>query len=67
MDDIKTKIQRLHLEQQEREHVIKNLREQIQREERKLILLDRNMEKIRHDIRELKETIEYMRREFLKP
>ena len=42
-------------------------REQIQREERKLILLDRNMEKIRHDIRELKETIEYMRREFLKP
>lgn len=64
MNDIKARIQELHAEQRERERYNKNLGEQIEREERKLILLDRNMEKIRQDIRELKSTIRYLRENF---
>lgn len=67
MNDIKARIKELHAEQRERERYLKNLSEQIEREERKLILIDKSMEKIRQDIRELKSTIAYLRREFLKP
>lgn len=64
MNYIKARIQELQAEQLERERYNKNLGEQIEREERKLILLDRNMEKIRQDIRELKSTIRYLRENF---
>ena len=64
MNDIKARIKELHAEQRERERYIKNLGEQIEREERKLILLDRDMEKIRKDIRELKSAIIYLRETF---
>ena len=64
MNDIKARIRELHAEQQERERYNKNLSEQIEREERKLILMDREMEKLRQDIRELKSTIIYLRETF---
>lgn len=64
MNDIKARIQELHAEQRDRERYNKNMREQIEREERKLILMDREMEKIRQDIRELKSTIRYLRENF---
>ncbi len=67
MNDIKKRIRELHAEQRDRERYNKNMREQIEREERKLILLDRSIEKLRGDIRELKGTIAYLRQEFLKP
>ena len=64
MNDIKARIQELRAEQRDRERYNKNMREQIEREERKLILLDRSMEKIRQDIRDLKSTIRYLRENF---
>ena len=64
MNDIKSRIQELRAEQRELERYNKNMREQIEREERKLILLDRSMEKIRQDIRDLKSTINYLRENF---
>lgn len=64
MNDIKARIRELRAEQRDRERYNKNVREQIEREERKLILLERNMEKIRQDIRELKSTIQYLRERF---
>lgn len=67
MNDIKKRIRELHAEQRDRERYNKNMREQIEREERKLILLDRSIEKLRGDIRELKGTIAHLRQEFLKP
>ena len=64
MNDIKARIRELRAEQRERERYNKNLGEQIEREERKLILMDRDMEKIRQDIRDLKSTIIYLREKF---
>ena len=64
MDDLKIKIQRLREDQHKRERTLDNLREEIRREEHKLILLERSMEEIRRDIRELKSTIEYLREKF---
>ena len=64
MNDIKARIQELRAEQRDRERYNKNVREQIEREERKLILMDREMEKIRQDIRDLKSTINYLRENF---
>lgn len=64
MNDIKARIRELRAEQRDRERYNKNMREQIEREERKLILMDREMEKIRQDIRELKSTIRYLRENF---
>ena len=64
MNDIKARIQELRAEQRDRERYNKNMREQIEREERKLILMDREMEKIRQDIRDLKSTINYLRENF---
>ena len=64
MNDIKARIQELRAEQRELERYNKNMREQIEREERKLILMDREMEKIRQDIRDLKSTIIYLRERF---
>ena len=64
MNDIKARIRELRAEQRDRERYNKNVREQIEREERKLILLDRSIEKIRQDIRELKSTIAYLRENF---
>lgn len=64
MNDIKARIRELHAEQRELERYNKNMREQIEREERKLILMDREMEKIRQDIRDLKSTIIYLRENF---
>ena len=64
MNDIKARIRELRAEQRERERYNKNLGEQIEREERKLILMDRDMEKIRKDIRDLKSTIIYLREKF---
>ena len=64
MNDIKARIQELRAEQRDLERYNKNMREQIEREERKLILLERNMEKIRQDIRDLKSTIIYLRERF---
>ena len=64
MNDIKARIRELRAEQRDRERYNKNMREQIEREERKLILLDRSIEKIRQDIRELKSTIIYLREKF---
>ena len=60
-------LKKIRIEQKNRERAIENLREQIRREEHKLILLDRSIEKIRQDIQELKETINYLRYKFLKP
>ncbi|MBQ6006372.1 MAG: hypothetical protein IJT57_04780 [Selenomonadaceae bacterium] len=60
-------LQKIRIDQKNRERAIENLREQIRREEHKLILLDRSIEKIRQDIQELKETINYLRYKFLKP
>ena len=65
--NFKSKIKQLREEQSERERTLENLHEEILREEHKLILLERNMEKIRRDIRELNQTIDYLRRKFLKP
>ncbi|MBQ3433469.1 MAG: hypothetical protein IJP42_06480 [Selenomonadaceae bacterium] len=64
MNDIKARIRELRAEQRDRERYNKNVREQIEREERKLILMDREMEKIRQDIRDLKSTINYLRENF---
>ncbi|MBR6711512.1 MAG: hypothetical protein IKI76_00775 [Selenomonadaceae bacterium] len=64
MNDIKSRIRELRAEQRDRERYNKNVREQIEREERKLILMDREMEKIRQDIRDLKSTIRYLRENF---
>lgn len=64
MNDIKERIRELHAEQRELERYNKNLGEQIEREERKLILMDRDMEKIRQDIRDLRSTIIYLREKF---
>ncbi|MBQ3442184.1 MAG: hypothetical protein IJG33_02950 [Selenomonadaceae bacterium] len=64
MNDIKARIRELRAEQRDRERYNKNVREQIEREERKLILMDREMEKIRKDIRDLKSTINYLRENF---
>ena len=64
MNDIKARIRELRAEQRDRERYNKNLGEQIEREERKLILMDREMEKIRRDIRDLKSTIIYLRETF---
>ncbi|MBQ4495833.1 MAG: hypothetical protein II968_08695 [Selenomonadaceae bacterium] len=64
MNDIKARIRELRAEQRDRERYNKNVREQIEREERKLILMDREMEKIRQDIRDLKSTIRYLRENF---
>ncbi|MBR2775235.1 MAG: hypothetical protein IKD73_09650 [Selenomonadaceae bacterium] len=64
MNDIKARIRELRAEQRELERYNKNMREQIEREERKLILMDREMEKIRQDIRDLKSTIIYLRENF---
>ena len=64
MNDIKARIRELRAEQRDRERYNKNMREQIEREERKLILLERSMEKIRQDIRDLKSTIQYLRENF---
>ena len=60
-------LKKIRIDQKNRERAIENLREQIRREEHKLILLDRSIEKIRQDIQELKETINYLRYKFLKP
>ena len=60
-------LHKIRIDQKNRERAIENLREQIRREEHKLILLDRSIEKIRQDIQELKETINYLRYKFLKP
>ncbi len=67
MNDFRIKIKWLREEQRKRERTLENLREEIRREEHKLILLDRSIQKIREDIGELKSTIDYLRREFLKP
>ncbi|MBD3878862.1 MAG: hypothetical protein SR1Q5_04155 [Quinella sp. 1Q5] len=64
MNNIKARIRELRAEQRDRERYNKNMREQIEREERKLILLERSMEKIRQDIRDLKSTIQYLRENF---
>lgn len=64
MNNLKTIIKELHDEQRELERYNKNLGEQIEREERKLILMDREMEKIREDIRDLRSTIISLRERF---
>ena len=57
MNEIYFKIQELRLAQREREIFLKNLREQIRRDEENLQELDNSIEQIKQDIHDLKQTI----------
>ena len=54
----------LHAEQQERELVLKNLREQIERDEQKISELGTTIENIRRELIAVKQTIDRLRKSF---
>ena len=54
----------LHTEQQERELVLKNLREQIERDEQKISELGTTIENIRRELAAVKQTIDRLRKSF---